>query len=506
MKNDFSLAISIVGFISAIFLCSFFKIGITFSFFLIFISAVLFLFRKFFVSNSECRRQIFLITIFILSFGLGVLRYGLIDLKPLDANLENNIGNKIEISGIISSEPEKTDKQQILTVDFKNIFISTSSVAVSGKGIVSTDLYPGFNYGDLIKIYGTLSKPENFSNSAGGASTTDDFDYISYLAKDDIYYKIDFAQAKFISSGHGNSVQAFLFKIKDAFIENLNKTIVEPEASFLGGILIGAKNSMDKDTTEILRKSGLSYIVVLSGYNITVVANAIEKTFSFLPRNIGFLGGVFGIILFVIMSGSSSTAIRAGIMALIVILADATHRNYQAGRALIFAGVLMVIFNPKILVFDLSFQLSFIATVAIIYVAPILENKFGFITEKFNLRSTISSTVSAQILVLPLILYSMGTLSLVAIPANIFVIASIPATMLFGFIAGMLGFLWLPLALPFAWISWIFLAYIINISKFFADLPFSSINIPWFSSALMALSYLIIFGWIFYEGRKQKHV
>jgi hypothetical protein len=130
---------------------------------------------------------------------LGVLRYGLIDLKPLDVNLENSVGNKVEITGIVSTEPEKKDTQEILIVDFKNIFISSSSVAVSGKGIVSTDLYPGFNYGDLIKIYGTLSKPENFSNSAGGASTTADFDYISYLAF--CAGKIDFFRTRKSSAG-----------------------------------------------------------------------------------------------------------------------------------------------------------------------------------------------------------------------------------------------------------------------------------------------------------------
>ena len=437
---------------------------------------------------------------------MGVLRYGLIDLKPLDVNLENSVGNKVEITGIVSTEPEKKDTQEILIVDFKNIFISSSSVAVSGKGIVSTDLYPGFNYGDLIKIYGTLSKPENFSNSAGGASTTADFDYISYLAKDDIYYEVDFAQAKLISSGHGNPVQAFLFKIKDSFIEKINQIMSEPESSLLSGILIGEKSSIDKDTMDNLNKTGLSHVVNISGYNISIVASAIEKTFSFLPRGIGFFAGAIGIILFVIMSGATARAIRAGIMALIVILADATHRNYQAGRALIIAGLLMIIINPKILVFDLSFQLSFLATLGIIYVSPVLKNKIGFITEKFGMKDTVSSVIAAQILVLPSILYSMGTLSFFALPANVLVLAFIPVIILFGFVTGIFGFIWLPLALPFAWISWILLAYVINISKFFANLPFSSINISWFSSVLMVATYLIIFAWIFYENKKLKHV
>ena len=504
MKKNSLLTISIAGFILAIFLCSFFKIGITFSIFLIFLSVIIFLFGKFFVINFISRQKIFFIAIFILSFGLGIFRYELSELKPLDSNLENNIGNKVEISGVISDEPAKKDKQEILIVDFKNIYISGTSTAVSGKGIISTDLYPGFAYGDLIRINGTLGKPKNFSGTESGASTTNDFDYVSYLAKDDIHYEIDFAKAELISSGHGNAIRSFLFKIKDSFIEKINKTIIEPESSLLAGILIGEKSSIDKETMDNLNKTGLTHIVNISGYNISIVANAIGKTFSFLPRDAGFFAGAIGIILFVIMSGATSRAVRAGIMALIIILADVTHRNYQAGRALIIASFLMVIINPKILIFDLSFQLSFLATVAIIYVSPILKNKFGFITEKFGLRDTVSATISAQILVLPLILYEMGTLSLFALPANVLVLAFIPVIILLGFITGMIGFVWLPLALPFAWISWIFLAYIIGVSKFFADLPFSSINISWFSSIFMVATYLILIIWIIRENKKLK--
>ncbi|MFH1454924.1 MAG: ComEC/Rec2 family competence protein [bacterium] len=500
MKNNFSLIISIGGFISAIFLCSFIKLGITFSFFLIFLSVILFLFRKFVTSDIENKQKIFFIVIFIFSFSLGIIRYEIKDSKPLDVNLENNIGNKAIILAIISDEPSRKEKQAILMVDFKNIVQSSSTINVSGKGIISTDLYPEFQYGDMIKINGTLEKPSNFSDSSG-STTTNSFDYISYLAKDDIFYKMDFAKVEFISGGHGNIIKSILFQIKNSFTDNINKTISEPESSLLSGILLGAKSSIDKNTTDIFRKAGLSHIVALSGYNITVVADGIMKVFSFLPSTVGFLGGIFGIILFVVMAGASSTAVRAGVMALIVILAQVTRRNYQAGRALIVAGLIMVIINPKILIFDISFELSFLATIAIIYVSPILKNKFIFITEKFGLRDIISGTISAQILVLPLILYKMGLLSLVALPANILVLAFIPATMLFGFITGVLGFIWLPLSLPFAWISWTILAYIITVSEFFANLPFSSVNISWFSAGVMTFCYIMIAIWIYLEAR-----
>jgi competence protein ComEC len=119
------------------------------------------------------------------------------------------------------------------------------------------------------------------------------------------------------------------------------------------------------------------------------------------------------------------------------------------------------------------------------------------------LRETLSSTISAQILVLPLILNKMGTLSLVALPTNILVLGVIPMTMFFGFITGILGFVWLNIFSPFAWISWLLLFYIIKISEIFASLPFASLNINWFSNILMVVCYIIIFSWILIKNKKQ---
>jgi competence protein ComEC len=180
-------------------------------------------------------------------------------------------------------------------------------------------------------------------------------------------------------------------------------------------------------------------------------------------------------------------------MSLIVILANITHRNYKIGRALVVAGILMIIHNPKILVFDISFQLSFLSTVAIIYVSPIVKERLGFITEKFKLRETVAGTISAQLLVLPLILYKIGMLSFVALPANVLVVTVISFLMFVGFFTGLSGFIGMAVSLPFAWISWFVLTYILKVSDFFADLPFSSMSVSVFPVYLLILLYICIF-------------
>lgn len=494
MRKNLNLVCIVAGFTSAIFISSFHKLGFSFFLFLLFISIALFIFQKFLAVDANEKKNIFLLALFFLSFGLGVLRYEIRDIKNLNDTLEKSVGQKVLIDAVIVDEPSQTESQTRLIVDFKDILVSGSSTPVSGKGIVSTSLSGEFRYGDLVHIEGKLEKPTNFISTS-----SNDFDYISYLGKDDIFYTMSFTQISILSHGHGNPIQSILFSIKNAFIDNIGKIISEPEASLLGGILLGAKSSINKDLQNIFRIAGLSHIIALSGYNITVVADAISKSLLFLPKMYSLYAGIFGIILFVIMSGGSSTAVRAGIMALIAILGKITRRKYSAGRALVVAALIMIIVNPKILVFDISFQLSFLATIAIIYVSPILNDKFTFITERFGLRNNMSSVISAQILVLPLILYKMGLLSLVALPANILVLPLMPATMFFGFITGVCAFISVYLALPFAWISWFLLFVMIKVATFFAFLPFSSVTIHWFSPTVMIVCYVCIIIWIYYE-------
>ena len=495
MIKDFELSIMIAGFILAIFISSFFKLGFSFFLFLSLMSIAFFIYQKYLCNDFASGNKILILSLFIFSFALGILRYEIKDSYILDSNLENNLNKKLTVEGIIFDEPIVKEIGSILIVDFKNIIFASSSVSVSGRGIIKTDTYPEFKYGDLVKIIGKLEKPENYS----GTSAERNFDYVSYLGKDDIFYKIDFAKTEFISSNHGNHIKTFLFKIKNSFIRNINKVISEPQSSLLSGILLGSKSSLDEKTSETFRIAGLSHLIALSGYNITIVSEAIMKSFSFLPRNYGLSLGVFGIILFVLMSGSSSTAVRAGIMSLVIILANVTRRKYQVTRALIFAGLLMIIINPKILVFDISFQLSFLATVAIIYVSPILKEKFHFVTEKFKLRETVSSTISAQILVLPLIIYKMGLISFVTLPVNVLVLTLIPTLMLLGFFTGIFGYIWIVLSIPFAWVTWFLLSYIIKVSELFAGLPFSHVEIKFFPVIFLVVSYIIIIFWIMYE-------
>jgi competence protein ComEC len=164
-------------------------------------------------------------------------------------------------------------------------------------------------------------------------------------------------------------------------------------------------------------------------------------------------------------------------MAVLVIFARHYGRLYDIKTALLFSAVVMVMWQPYILIFDAAFQLSFIATLGLIYGTPLLEKKLTFLTNKLNLRSIVSATIATQFFVLPLLIYHIGEVSLVALPVNILILPIVPITMLFGAITGVVGFISYDLSYVFGVITTLIVDYQLFIVSLFEKLPFSTIQL-----------------------------
>ena len=426
-----------------------------------------------------------LILVFSLGFCLGVTRL-LISL-PDNSDFDRLVGQKIAFTGRIVAEPSVREKSTQLVVAPENGNSNLLLIAPS---------YPEFHYGDKIKVEGKLVEPENFVTDSSKT-----FDYINYLAKDDVYYEMVFPKIESMESNW--TFRGWLYELKQSFLSHLAQTLPEPEASLLGGIVIGAKQSLDEETTDTFRATGLSHVIVLSGYNITIVAESVLKLLRRLPLFYGSVFGALAIILFVLMTGATSTAIRAAIMALVALLGRLSGREYDGLRALVIAGFLMILYNPRILVYDLSFQLSFLATLGVIIGPPFLAPYLKWLPERFGLRGIFVTTLAAQLLVLPWILYKMGQLSLVALPINLLVLPIIPLTMFLGFVTGLAGFLGYAISLPLAYLAYLPLWYIIKIANLGASLPFASLNISHFSLIFTILIYSFYIYWYYRKTREK---
>ncbi|MCC6448217.1 MAG: ComEC family competence protein [Chitinophagaceae bacterium] len=492
------------GFIGGIFLRSLFQIGFYFFIFIILVSitlAIIYFERKNKAKTFETENKLFiflLTSIFLLCFALGVLRFNISESSRINSELFGYVDKQVSLKGTIVDEVESRENStQLIFLTEKFINDGKEQKINDGEKIlIINEQYPKYNYGDKIKITGKLTTPQNFEDQNGKI-----FDYKSYLAKDNIYYQIIFPKIELISSKNGNIIKSSLINLKKSFVDKLN-IISPPQSLLLGGLLIGEKNSLGADLKEVFTRAGIIHIVVLSGYNITIVAESIIKFFSFLPRNFSFFIGSISIILFAIMTGGTATVMRAAIMAILVLLGRYLGRKYDVKRILFITGFLMILENPKILVFDPSFQLSFLATLGLIYVSPSLEKYFLFITERFGIRTILISTIATQALVLPLLLYKTGNFSVVALLVNIIVLPLIPITMFLGFITGVFGFINYYLALFPAFITNYFLLYIIKTASFFASLPFSVIKFENISIWFVILCYIFVYIFLRYSKNK----
>lgn len=461
------------GFIFGVLFRSFISINF---YTIILFGVIAFVFILFFTVISKNNLGIFF-GIFILAFSFGIFRFQMVDVSA-PYIFQSQVGGEISFSGQIVDEPSIGDTNQKLTVKIQNKEDETIV-------LVTTNLDENFKYGDQINFKGKLEKPENFLTDQGK-----EFDYVNYLRKDGIFYVVRYPKVEIVSRGNGNFVKSTLFFVKDKFLDKMNLAIREPESLLMGGLILGEKSSFNESLRQSFVDTGTIHIVALSGYNVTIVAEWIMKIFSSFPKNIGIGAGIFSILLFVLMTGGSSTAVRAGIMASLALFARLIGRNYDVARALILAGVVMVFVNPFVLVFDVSFQLSFIATVAVIFFAPKIEKYFLWVTPRLGLRDIISVTCAAYIFVLPFILYKMGNLSLVALPANVLILPFIPLTMILGFLTGFVGLIWYVLSVPLGYLSYFFLHYELTIINFFSHIPFASLSIPNFPFILTLAIYV----------------
>ncbi|MBI5045992.1 MAG: ComEC family competence protein [Candidatus Niyogibacteria bacterium] len=471
------LALAIGGFLGGVFLRSFFAWPLSFTAF----AAVLGVAMLFSAYFAEQKRVFFILGLVALSFCAGTMRYEVKDANILPPPLANSVSRQVLLRGMVSEEPDERENNTRLIFRAESVYEGSAWREISGEKIlVYVKKYPELNYGDILEVAGTLKKPENFS----------DFDWENYLAKDDIF--LEMFSPRIVLLGNGGSwVKEKLFALKRNFTDSLSRVLPEPHASFLAGLTIGAKKSMPPEVLEEFKKAGIMHLVVLSGYNITIIAENIGRMMKFLPLpfGAGLSVSVLGIIFFAIMTGASATIVRAAIMAILVLVARSTGRVYEVTVALLFAGFFMVLQNPKILRFDPSFQLSFLATLGLIFIAPRLEGHMGFLSEKWGLRENVSATLSAQIAVLPLVLYLIGNVSPFALPVNILILMFIPATMFFGFMTWAVGIFSYILSLPLAWIAWLFLNYELGVAHFFASLLGAGFMISDFSAWWLVAAY-----------------
>ena len=430
---------------------------------------------------------------------LGIWRHQTAELKFVNDELRkyNDKEEKITLIGEIISEPDIKGKSIQLKFGVSQIQSENGSRSIEGKVLVAAGRYPEYQYGDRLKIKGYLQTPPLFEG----------FNYQDYLKKDGIYSVMSWPEIELSGRNSGNPIYKILFSFKNKFKKTAQSFISPPQEGILEALIFGDEENIPKDWKEKLNITGLRHITAVSGMNITIISFLI-LSFALnlgLWRKQAFLVSIFLIFLYILMIGAPPSGVRAGIMAGLLMTAQYFGRLSRAGRAIIFAGTLMLIINPFLLRLDIGFQLSFLATIGIIYLQKFFTDFLKKIPDPkiFPIKTTLVTTFSALLFTLPILIYNFGYFPLLSPAANILIVPFLAFFTILIFIFGIAGIIFPFLGWIFSLPIWLCLTYIVKIIDFFSRIPFATIKLkaPW---QFLLIFYLILGIVVWLLQKKQK--
>lgn len=449
-----------------------------------------------------------------LAFGIIIFQITELAIENDPLRQLNDTPEKITLKGYVADAPDKREKYQKLKIKIDG----TNSIL-----LVTTELYSEYQYLNRLSIEGKLKTPE----------ITEDFNYKNYLLKDGIYSIMDFPELEILPEKLNYTPFNFFYEkiifLKEKIRESVYLNFKSSQRFLLEGVLLGDNKTMSPQLRDKLNSAGLRHITAVSGSHVTLMSSMIVSFLMLFPlrRQHAIIASLIFIWMYVVMIGLPASAVRAGIMGSILLLAKVLGRQNTSARTIVLAAAIMLFENPLILRYDVGFQLSFLASMGIIYLNPLftysLESIVKKYSEKFqltqilqktkhqelflqkakNLLDIFSITIVAQIFTLPVMLYYFGNISLIAPLTNLLVIPSIYWLMMFGFSSALIGIFSHFLGWVFSLPTHLFLYYFLAVTDVFYQ-PWAVKKIGAIPFFWIIIYYTMLTALIYLFNRKQK--
>lgn len=451
---------------------------------------------------GRSKGQVWLIPLLAACLLLGAWRYTTVSPVADPAAIRAYIGTKaLLVDGNIDEEPRLEKNSTLLIIDTQRISLNGGQswrgahgqIEVIILGSLINDPY-GPRYGDAVELRGTLQAPSTNSSPA-------------------IFASMAFPRLSIQQSG-GNPFIAALYQLRTTLALIIERSLPQPMAALLIALLLSLRTPTLLPLISIFNSTGTAHLIAPSGLKITILAGLIAQVARgftqvrkskqqfrrLLPAEqrrhdrlrLPIDGLVIaGIIVYTFLSGGSPSALRAGIMGIIMVLAPRHGRAYNVYNALAFSAILESILNPFVL-WDAGFQLSFLGTLGIILLTPLWMRLFrplehfpvgGYIAETFAV------TLAAEIATLPIFALTFRTISLIALITNILTVPLLPYFILLGLLLCGAGLLAAPVALFVGWLTWPLLWYMIAIISWCAHLPDASLSVT---------NLNVVIAWVYY--------
>ena len=419
----------------------------------------------------------------LLAFGVGMVRAATHQSvqPPLIDTFEQGI--EVRLTGRIVRLPDP-DKRRPLTLDIRSadpVYAGSDGARTVGGRVHVYSYSPLYSQGQELEVSGILrlydpppSDPRRFP--------------IGRIDRPVIETR----------PGSGGGATGLLAEVRNRVDRAIEQALPEPHSALLSAILLGIRADIPRPLMNDMNAAGLTHLIAISGYNVTLLAIVIRRLAGVLLGRRAVFVVMAVLPMYAILVGADPPVVRATIMAELVLFAWIVGRESHLLTTLMLSAAAMTLVDPDILG-QASFQLSFVATLGLVTLAPRISAALGFMPRL--LAEVIAVAVAAQILVSPLLAVHFGRLSLLAVPANVMATPISPWVMSTGALTSIWSLAGLPGRELVGWTVWMPLEYLIWLSRVWGSLPLSQVRIPPVPEWAVAMSYAAIAGSIWFASR-----
>lgn len=385
--------------------------------------------------------KVFAWLLFVLTISLGALSLTSTYILPPNhiRNFSFYKAGPVFIKGVVTSFPETKFDCSSFILSAEEITQANKSYSVSGKVLVRVlNKKETFSYGDKLLLEGRLYRPFSFSK---------EFNYRDYLKRRSIYCVLSVKKNNFVkqlSKNAGNSIKSLILKLRIRIKEVISKNLSFFSSSVLNAIILGDRQDLSFYVRDALLKSGTVHIIAISGLHIGIVAFIILVMLKTLriPRYPRYVLAIIILVIYCVLTGANAPVVRATIMAVILLFGYFLKREANIYNSLSLAALTILVINPWQL-FEVSFQLSFLSVVSIVWLTPKIEAMFPEslykITWARSLILTFCVSAAATLGLLPLIAYYFKIITPITILANMIIIPYMSIIVACGFALGLIG-------------------------------------------------------------------
>jgi competence protein ComEC len=432
---------------------------------------------------------------FIIYGSIFFLIIGFIEFASTDKKLSvDSIDEIYLVEGKVKSiKKDYIEEKYEYIIYLKGREANSNKVNFKVKLYTLNDIKIGYN--DIIRVNGKIINTYNVNNKA----TYSKKNYYYSLKISGIIYSDDI---EIIKRNKSFSLIKLGYKVKFDILDFISNKLKDKESALLAGMIIGDDSYQSDKMKEEFRESGLSHIMVASGANLLYIIIPLTFIFKKLKIRTEYSNIIILIILFfyLVVTGFELSILRAFIMAFILLISRVIRRDYDVYTSLSLSALINLIYNPYVL-FNIGFQLSYIATVSII----LFYDKFNFKIKPNILKDTIAVTISVQAGVVPILILYFNKVPIISIVTNLLVVPITGLVTIIGFISYFISFFSDFLSILLIYINNICLSFIIWVSEFSSQLKFSTIDYNFKTSNIVIVLYIIIIIILFYFG-KEKYI